>query len=563
MAAIDWFIPSYLREEHHALRRARVLVGTAFGLTLAFVAGTLLRLAIGAVHPRALAVALASVLVVLAAPFVLRATGSLKLAGAMILVDYAASVVAMGVYAGGLTSPMIMAAPMAPLLAVFLLDSRAAILTAALLSLVIVVLAVLPLAGVELGREHEGRQDLLARALVLLMSMLLVTFIAAWHDRQRSEVESQLRQSEKLYRWIFEQTKDAVALSTPDGRQVDVNQAGVDLYGFDSKEELLARDAASFYVDPRDRDALVARLRACGYVQGMEVRHRKRGGEVMTVQSTVSTVRDDAGEVIRLVGIVRDVTAQKRAEAQRETVLAELADKNAELERFTYTVSHDLKSPLISIRSFLGLLEKDVEDGDRVRIGKDIGHIANAAKKMQILVDDLLELTRIRRQTESWSQVPLGAVAREVVELLAGRIAQRRARVEIAPDLPAVRGDRTLLRMIFQNLIENALKYSSNRRAPRVTVGLRRGGGETVYFVGDDGIGIAREDRDRVFGLFEQVDATEIGTGIGLTTVKRAVEVHGGRVWVESEGKGMGSTFCFTLPEADAGAGRRRRRPPG
>lgn len=269
---MDWFIPSRLRDDSQTLRRARVLVGTAFGLTLAFASGTAVRMAIGNVHTAAIVVAWASTAVVVAAPFVLRASGSLKLAGAVILVDYTASIVVMGALAGGLDSPMMMAAPLAPLIAVSLIDVRAAIATAITLS---VVVAVFLIPSFQDGSGPEDRQEVLARALVLWVSTLLVTFIAAWHDRQRSEVERRMRESEELYRWIFEQTKDAVALSTPDGRQVDVNQAGVDLYGFDSKAELLERDAGE---GPRKGLRALRAARPAGEWHRHRADHRQAGG---------------------------------------------------------------------------------------------------------------------------------------------------------------------------------------------------------------------------------------------------------------------------------------------
>jgi signal transduction histidine kinase len=145
--------------------------------------------------------------------------------------------------------------------------------------------------------------------------------------------------------------------------------------------------------------------------------------------------------------------------------------------------------------------------------------------------------------------VPLAALARQAVTLLHGRLRAAGVRVEIQPDLPTVRGDRTRLLEVLQNLIENAVKFRSGQGEPVVEVGRRPGGdGPPVFFVRDNGVGIDPRYHDRVFALFERLDPRVEGTGVGLALVKRIVEVHGGRVWVESEGAGKGATFCFTLP---------------
>jgi signal transduction histidine kinase len=147
-------------------------------------------------------------------------------------------------------------------------------------------------------------------------------------------------------------------------------------------------------------------------------------------------------------------------------------------------------------------------------------------------------------------RVEVGELASEAVRMVAGRIAERGAEVEVAADLPAVFGDRVRLLQVFQNLIDNAVKYMGDQASPRVEVGARRAaadGGGPVFYVRDNGMGIEPRHRDRVFGLFEQLDAAAEGTGVGLALVKRIVELHGGRIWVESEGPGQGTSFCFTL----------------
>jgi len=248
------------------------------------------------------------------------------------------------------------------------------------------------------------------------------------------------------------------------------------------------------------------------------------------------------------VGVAfQDVTELTRAQHEREKLLADLAAKNAELERFAYTVSHDLKSPLITIKGFAGLLCEDAANGDLEAVRANVDRVANAAGKMAELLDDLLELSRIGRQVNPPKEVALEDLAREAIELVGGRIAEGRVRVELSNDLPVLYGDRRRLLEVMQNLIDNAAKYMGDQSQPRIEVGVRRDG-EEVCFVRDNGVGIKPPYHEKVFGLFDQLDPTVEGTGLGLALVRRIIETHGGRIWVESEGDGRGSTFCFTVP---------------
>ncbi len=224
----------------------------------------------------------------------------------------------------------------------------------------------------------------------------------------------------------------------------------------------------------------------------------------------------------------------------------ELQAKNAELERFTYTVSHDIKSPLITIRGFLGYLETDMHSGNTERMKEDLGRISNAVDRIRLLLDDLLELSRIGRIVNNPEEVDLGLLAHEAAEMLAARIAQCGARVEISDDLPVARGDRSRLREVFENLLDNAIKFGGE--GPAVKIGARCQGDETVIYVSDNGAGIDARYHEKIFGLFERLDQETEGAGVGLAIVKRIIETHGGRIWVESEGRDKGSTFCFTLP---------------
>ncbi|MEM7352257.1 MAG: ATP-binding protein [Acidobacteriota bacterium] len=238
--------------------------------------------------------------------------------------------------------------------------------------------------------------------------------------------------------------------------------------------------------------------------------------------------------------------------AERERLIADLETKNQELERFTYTVSHDLKSPLVTIRGFLGYLEQDAKAGDLDRLEADIERIASATGTMGQLLDELLELSRIGRVVNEPVEIPLAGLVAEAVELASGQMAERGVRVTISEDLPRVFADRVRLLEVFQNLIENAVKFMGDQPEPQIEIGVRQDGQEPVITVSDNGVGIEPRFHEQVFGLFDRLDQSTPGTGVGLTLVRRIVEVHGGRIWVESEGEGGGTTFCCTLPMASS-----------
>jgi signal transduction histidine kinase len=252
-----------------------------------------------------------------------------------------------------------------------------------------------------------------------------------------------------------------------------------------------------------------------------------------------------------VLAMVRDVSLHKWIEEEREKLIAELEHKNAELERFTYTVSHDLKSPLITIRGFLGFLKEDSQSGNLVRLESDIKRIGDAAEKMQRLLNDLLELSRVGRMVNEPKEVQLNELIMEALELLHGRISQGNVAVSVAENLPSVYGDRQRLLEVMQNLIDNAAKYMGEQSQPRIEIGCHGfEDGKPVFYVRDNGMGIAPEYHDKIFGLFNKLDPEMEGTGIGLALVKRIVEFHGGRIWVESQ-VGQGATFLFSLQAAE------------
>jgi light-regulated signal transduction histidine kinase (bacteriophytochrome) len=259
------------------------------------------------------------------------------------------------------------------------------------------------------------------------------------------------------------------------------------------------------------------------------------------------------------------VTAFHEAEERLRAALAELAELNSrlaanlreleavnrELEAFSYSVSHDLRAPLRHVTGFAELLERHAGPALDEKGRRYVATIREAVARMARLIDDLLAFSRLSRQEMRVSPVPLNEEVQAVLGTMAQEIQERSVVVEVAK-LPAVLGDASLLRVVFTNLIGNALKYTKPRSEPRIDIGGLPGEieREVVLFVRDNGVGFDMKYADKLFGVFQRLHGAEYeGTGIGLATVQRIVHRHGGRIWAESE-VDRGATFYVALPAA-------------
>jgi len=367
------------------------------------------------------------------------------------------------------------------------------------------------------------------------------------------------RRAGEKFAKVFHASPEAMSISRMrDGVYLDVNNAFVEQFGW-RREELLGRSAADIglWLDPNDGQRWVAQLRRQGRVRNTEVRLGTKGGERRCALISAELIRVD-GETC-VIGMVRDITEQtaareeiRRLNAELEERVAkrtaELANANRELESFAYSVSHDLRAPLRGIDGFSHLL--DEEYGDKLdEQGRGyLKRVRGAAQRMGHLIDDILELSRVTRQEMRRVPVDLSQLAAELIEERGRAEPGRRVSVSLAPQCTAL-GDPQLLRVMMQNLVENAWKYSSRNPDARIEFGRETADGETVIFMRDNGVGFDMKYADRLFTPFQRLHRPEDfeGTGIGLATVARIVHRHGGRIWAESA-PGKGATFRLTLP---------------
>lgn len=258
---------------------------------------------------------------------------------------------------------------------------------------------------------------------------------------------------------------------------------------------------------------------------------------------------------------LHEVNQRKQAEQallenkkKLEALLKEVAAKNAELETFAYTVSHDLKTPVVTIEGFIGALKEDFKDLISEDAATYINYMSDAARKMGLLIDDLLELSRIGRVIVKKKEFPFAGVVEDVLKVFESKIREKEIEMKIQQDLPIIYGERRRLQQLMENLLSNAIKYIGNDNpSPYIEVGFQKKAEERIFLVRDNGIGIEKKYFDKIFEIFQRLPSSKDlgeGTGIGLTIVKRIVEHHGGKIWVESE-PGKGTTFFFTLKDKE------------
>ncbi|MDH3857171.1 MAG: HAMP domain-containing histidine kinase, partial [Gammaproteobacteria bacterium] len=262
-----------------------------------------------------------------------------------------------------------------------------------------------------------------------------------------------------------------------------------------------------------------------------------RLGEGDLKQRSISTGRADE------VGLLADAFNRMADElednvGQKQRFIDQLEQKNMELEQFSYSISHELKSPLVTMSGFVGLLEKDLAEDNRDRIENDMSRILNAINIMGKQLDDLLELSRVGRITAPPASFSITSLCLEVKEMMQGMINEHNALIEIEDEMPQVHADQARIREVIKNLVENGIKFASVLRRPRITINAEKVEDKIECRVQDNGPGIEPRYQDRVFGLFDRLDTDVSGTGIGLALVKRIIEIHDGDIWIESQGNG-------------------------
>jgi PAS domain S-box-containing protein len=384
-------------------------------------------------------------------------------------------------------------------------------------------------------------------------------------NNMATELEKSIRnieQAQQKFKALLESAPDAIVIVGETGDIQLANNQCENIFGY-RKEELMNRNVEVLFPDrfhiihPSTRQLILGPVETRSASTSIELIGRRKNGEEFPVEITLSSFEAEEGHL--LTAAIRDISEKKRLENEikeanidlEKKVLqrtAELESKNKELEQFAYVASHDLQEPLRTTSSFVELIRKQYYGKLDTTANKYIDYIMQASDRMKTLIKDLLDYSRIGREKKR-EEVDCNVVLEEVLADLNKVIRENKAEITSTP-LPVVTGFPTELKLLFQNLISNSIKFQRQGIAPTIDISSRKENDHWHFSFRDNGIGIDKQYQQRIFVIFQRLHNRSVyeGSGIGLAHCKKIVELHGGRIWVESEG-GEGSTFHFTLED--------------
>jgi PAS domain S-box-containing protein len=356
---------------------------------------------------------------------------------------------------------------------------------------------------------------------------------------------------------MFEITLDPLVTIDPNGKIMDANKATEITTGL-SRKELTGTDFSGYFSEPENAIKGYKQVFRDGIVRDYPLEIRHVNGSITPVLYNASVYKDEYGEVIGVFAAARDITELKKAEEElkeywenlEEEVrlrTEELAKSNADLKQFAYVASHDLREPLRMISSFLQLLERRYGDQLDEDAYEFINFAVDGAKRLDLMIMDLLEYSRVANKEIEFSKVDFEEVIQQTILNLEILIKENNAQITY-DSLPIIWGDEYQMVILLQNLIANAIKYRQEE-PPKIHISTEKRGDKFVFSVKDNGIGIDSQHLERIFTIFQRLHTHDKyeGTGIGLSIAQRVVHQHNGEMWVESEPE-KGSTFYFTLP---------------
>ncbi len=376
---------------------------------------------------------------------------------------------------------------------------------------------------------------------------------------RRKQGEEALRSASLYARSLIEASLDPLVTISLDGKITDVNRATEAITGI-LRERLIGDDFANYFTEPEKAKEGYQKVLAEGLVRDYPLAIRHTSGKTTDVLYNATVYKNEAEEIQGVLAAARDITERKRADEEIRKLNQELEQRvidrtvqleaaNKELEAFAYSVSHDLRAPLRHVDGFIELLQKRTKMSLDEQSQHYMAVIADSAKQMGTLIDNLLSFSRIGRYEISKTQVDMGSLVQEVIQEFEPETKGRNIAWQIA-DIPMVTGDRAMLKIVLVNLISNALKFTNPRKHPKIEIGcIQENQTETVIFVRDNGVGFDMNYVDKLFGVFQRLHRQEDfeGTGIGLANVRRIISRHDGRIWAEGE-VNHGATFYFSLP---------------
>ena len=435
-------------------------------------------------------------------------------------------------------------------------ESLAGLLSRRLLPLIIILPIILGTIwkwGINSGLyDNSFSYALLVFSIIIFLSIVLWTTANSIKkiEFERNKVREDLRLSNRYNRSLIEASVDPLLTIDPNGKITDVNNSTEIITGF-NRNELIGTDFSDYFTEPPKARSGYQKVFQKGIIQNYELEIKHRDGHITPVRYNASVYKDDSNNVIGVFASARDISEIKVAENNLKLKLEELSRSNAELEQFAYISSHDLQEPLRMIASYLQLLERKYKGKLDAKADKYIHFSVDGATRMQNLIDDILDFSRVTTRAKKLKLTDLEPIYKEVLSNLEVSIDENKAIISHDP-LPVVMADKTQISQVFQNLINNAIKFRSKDQ-PKINISVKKEDNQWIFAVQDNGIGINPKHSDRIFEVFKRLHKKReySGTGIGLAICKKIIERHGGHIWVESE-LGKGSIFYFTLPKTGA-----------
>lgn len=370
-------------------------------------------------------------------------------------------------------------------------------------------------------------------------------------DRKR--MEEALKESEKKFREIFNNANDMITLGELKenglpGKFIEVNSVGLSRLGY-NREEFLKLDPQDIIAEERKKDIVKYAIEI--WTKGratFEIIHVTKNGKKIPVEINAHIFKKNGKNVI--LAVSRDITDRKKSEETLEDLLEKLSRSNEELEQFAYIISHDLQEPLRTMNNFTQLLKKRYEGKFDLDADEFMEYIVDASIRMKDMIHDLLEYSRLSTSEPELKPLNLNEIVNNVLNDLKFNIEENNV-VVTHDKLPVIRGDNDQISRVFLNIISNALKFKKDNEIPKINITSSYDAKRKEYVIGihDNGIGIDKEYIERIFIIFQRLHTREKykGSGIGLTITKKIIELHGGRIWTESD-YGVGTTFYFSLP---------------
>ncbi|PIQ08258.1 MAG: hypothetical protein COW71_12730 [Ignavibacteriales bacterium CG18_big_fil_WC_8_21_14_2_50_31_20] len=385
------------------------------------------------------------------------------------------------------------------------------------------------------------------------------------HEKDNNSINS----AEEKYQTLFVELKDVLYESTPEGKLVDINPSGIELFGYDSKEDIMKINIADdLYFNPLERDKLIEKIEKDGFVKDYEIRIKGKKGNEIIVLETSFMIKNNDGKVVGYRGIIRDVTETKKQEKLLRKYNEELAELNEQLklsegelkkvneekDKFFSIIAHDLKSPFNALLNLSEFLVEDLSDLSMDEIRSFSKEINKSAQSVYDLLLNLLQWAQIKtgRINKTQEKIELSKLVRDTLIFLENIASKKSIKIiNNADDLSLIVGDRTMISSVLQNLISNSIKFT--KRNGNIFINSEEKDDKIIVHIKDTGIGISKENLNKLFKLDEHVTtigtANESGTGLGLILCKELLEKNNGKIWVESI-EGLGTTFSFSLEKA-------------